>query len=63
MKSPLAETENLKYNNFHWLSYGSLPLAELVLGKEEFFSSSSRGSKIVLLPVRDANYISSYWSQ
>lgn len=47
---------------FHWLSYGSLPLAELLLGKGEILSSFCWGN-VVSLPVVDARYISSCGSQ
>lgn len=51
----------------HWLSYGKLPVAELLLGREESFlywaekvsQPSDWGSEVASLLVRDAKYASS----
>lgn len=43
---------------FHWLSYDSLPLVELLLHEEEC-SSPCCGSKVLSLPVGDARFASS----
>lgn len=55
MRSPLEETENWKYSDF-WLNYGSLPLVELLLDKEESFLPLLRYN-VVSLPVGDARYL------
>lgn len=49
MKSLLEGTESSKYSEFSLAEYGSLPLAELLLGKEESFLLLS--NKVVSLPV------------
>lgn len=36
---------------FLWLSYGRLPLVELLLGKKESFLPLAEGCKVVSLPV------------
>lgn len=51
MRSPLEGTKNWKHRDF-WLSYGSLPLVELLLDKEESFLLLLRYN-VVSLPVGD----------
>ena len=51
------ESESSKFSDY-WLNHGSLPLPELLLGRE-IFSSSCWSSHVVSYPVRDSKYISS----